>query len=310
MRFGILLLFVLAMLFGSGYWYQAIDPICKTPVYYRIGNVDDRFGTSKEELKRIVKEAELIWEDRVGKDLFIYADDGRLPINLVFDERQETANFEEELREDLEAKEGMSDSVARQYEKLILEFRNYKKDYEVSVVAYETRLGEYNTTVIEWNKKGGAPQEEIEILEEEKEELANEQKILETHANELNSIVSKLNIIGARGNSIITDYNDIVEEYNTEFSTAHEYTQGDHSIEAINVYQFNTEEELILVLAHEFGHALSIGHVPNEESIMYRNMGGQKIVLGLSFEDLLEFNKVCSEKSTTQTIIEFIQNAL
>ena len=238
----------------------------------------------------------------------MYDEGGALPINLVFDERQESADLEEQLRQDLEAKEGMSDSVAEQYEKLITEFRALKQTYEAKVVAYEARLKKYNNTVTEWNKKGGVPPDEMETLTEEKDALVAEQQSLEAQAKELNKIVDQLNLIGARGNNIITDYNQIVNEYNAQFSQVHEYTQGDHSIEEINVYQFNTEDELVLVLAHEFGHALWLDHVDNEKSIMYRLMGEQDIISGITQEDVAEFKRVCEEGGFFAELVSIFQN--
>lgn len=309
MRTGIILLVLVAVLFGAGFWHQVVNPICKTPVTYRIGDIDERFGTDEAELRRIAQNAERLWEEGTGSDLFTYADDGALPINLVFDERQENTELERQLREDLEAKEGMSDHVAAQYDDLISEFRRLREDYESRVLSYESRLGEYNKTVTDWNAKGGAPPEELEELKAEQEALKAEQEDLEARARELNSVVAELNQIGARGNTLITDYNKIVEDYNTRFSEAHEYTQGDHSMEAINIYQFNTEEELMLVLAHEMGHALSLGHVDNSQSIMYRRMGEQKADQGLSAEDLAEYNDICGDKGIFESLLSFGKNA-
>lgn len=309
MRLGFLLLVLVALVFGSAYWYEVFNPVCKTPVYYRIGSIDERFGTNEEELKRIAQNAERVWEESLGTDLFIYADDGELPINLIFDERQKNADLEQELRQDLEAKEGMSETVAAQYEGLIANFRELKREYESEVLAYETKLRTYNTKVSDWNSQGGAPPDEVAKLKAEQRELTEEQEALEARARELNTIVAELNQIGAKGNMLITDYNKIVNDYNTRFAESHEYTQGDHSIEAINVYQFNTEEELTLVLAHEMGHAISLGHVENEESIMHRLMGGQDATNGLTPEDKAEFENVCTDKGFVSSLISLIQNA-
>lgn len=309
MRLGILLLFLITIVFGGGFWYEIFDQQCKTPVQYRIGTIDDRFGTTEAELLRIVKNAELLWEKQIGEELFAYAENGQLPINLIFDERQEKADLEKELRDDLQTKEGMSDSVASQYEQLITEFRTLKKDYEKKVIVYESKLKSYNSTVTTWNNKGGVPPAQMQELKLQQEELVSEQRGLETQAKQLNNIVNQLNLIGAKGNNIITDYNEIVEEYNTRFSEVHEYTQGDHSMEAINVYQFNSEEELTLVLAHEMGHALWLDHVENGESIMNRLMEEQTIANGLTSEDVTEFQRVCKNKSFIQTLISLFQNA-
>jgi hypothetical protein len=308
MRLGLLLLVLFATLFGSGYWYNTFNTVCRVPMHYHIGSIDERFGTDTEEIKRIAKNAEAVWENPFDEELFVYDESKGFPINLVFDERQETANLEEELKEDLTTKEGMSESVSAQYESLIKEFRSLKKAYEEGVIAYERKLEAYNTQVTEWNNKGGAPKEELEKLHTTQNALIKEQYTLESRALKLNELVSKLNAIGARGNSLITDYNTIVNEYNDTFSTAREFTQGDYTGKAIHVYQFDSEDELTIVLAHEFGHALSLNHVENEKSIMYPVMGAQEKSEGITPEDKAEFEHVCNDKSIAVRILGLVSD--
>lgn len=308
MQLGILVLVLVASIFGSGYWYTELNLPCKTPIHYRIGAIDPRFKTGTEELKRIAQNAEAIWETPLDTELFVYDESKGIPINLVFDERQEKADLQAELKEDLDAKEGMSESVGKQYETLIAEFRKLKKDYESRVVAYETKLASYNDVVSEWNSKGGAPPTEIAKLRETERSLTREQKTLESTTVKLNSLVTQLNAIGARGNSLITDYNSIVNEYNSQFSEVKEFTQGDYTGDAIDVYQFNSEDELTIVLAHELGHALSLDHVENEKSIMYHFMGAQRIDVGITVEDSAEFTRVCANPSFAVRVLRFFSN--
>ncbi len=310
MRPWILLLFI-ATLFGSVFWYEKMDVPCDTPLYYYIGTVDERFGTDVEEIKTIALHAEQLWEKNLNSELFQYDESKEgTPLNLIFDERQENADMEQELREDLEIKEGMSDEIARQYEKLIVEFRTLRKEYEARVVAYETSLREYNREVTKWNDKGGAPETIISNLRSTERELKNEQSALQKLAEQINTIVDGLNRIGARGNVLITDYNTIVEKYNDEFSEAREFAQGDYTGEAINVYQFDSEEELTLVFAHEFGHALGFEHVENDVSIMHYLMGPQSIESGLSAEDIAEYSRVCKEKPFFYKALDLITDLL
>jgi predicted Zn-dependent protease len=308
MRLSLLTLILIATLFGSAFWYGKIDTVCKTPVRYYIGNIDDRFGTSKEEIRRIAQSVEKIWEDPLQKDLFIYDEKGTLPINLIFDERQENADIQEELKEDLDSKEGMSESVAQQYEKLIVEFRQLKKQYESRVVSYETALKIYNTEVNEWNKKGGAPESVLITLREKEAGLKTQQSDLEAYSKKLNALVNELNRIGARGNVLITDYNSIVEKYNDRFSEVREFAQGDYTGEAINIYQFDAEDDLTIVLAHEFGHALSLDHVTNEISVMYHHMGAQEVKRGITAEDRAEYTRICVQKNRLGSLIDLVIN--
>ncbi len=305
MRLTFLLILLVAVLFGSGYWYTIFDATCDVPIRYRIGEIDPRFGTDRAELMRITASAEALWESRLGRELFAYDDESDFSVNLVFDERQENANAEAELREDLEAKEGMSTDVAKKYDALIAEFRKLKRSYESRVIAYDTKLGSYNREVEEWNGRGGAPKAVIEELTDEAEALKREQGELEVLAAKLNDLVRQLNALGARANTLIEDYNTVVEEYNERIGESGEFTQGDYTRKAISVYQFNSEEELTLVLAHEFGHALGIPHVENPESIMYYHMGAQSTEIGVTAEDALGFSSVCRDEGVLERLLRF-----
>ena len=53
------------------------------------------------------------------------------------------------------------------------------------------------------------------------------------------------------------------------------------------------------MLAHEFGHALSLGHVEGEESLMYHFMEMQSLEDGATFEDRTEFERVCGDRGFT-----------
>ena len=304
MRLGLLLLILIATLFGSSFWYQYLDTTCKIPVRYRIGNIDARFDTTEDEVKRIVKNAENLWEDALRTDVFIYDQSSNdVIINFVYDERQADADKEAELRADLDAKEGMSESVATQYELLIAEFRTLKKKYESEVVAYETALQTHNAEVSSWNDKGGAPKAVVEKLRARGESLADEQRALIERTEKLNAIAEKLNALGARGNELTTDYNAIVDAYNEEFTTAREFAQGDYKERTINIYEYTSEEELTIVLAHEFGHALSLDHVLGEDSVMYYLMEEQTTKNGIQDEDKAEFARVCTKKSMVERIL-------
>jgi predicted Zn-dependent protease len=224
----------------------------------------------------------------------------------VFDERQENADIEAELREDIEAKQGMSAEVAKKYDTLIAEFRKLQKIYESQVISYETKLTAHNREVAGWNDAGGAPAEVVQTLNEEADVIKVEQKELEALAAKLNAIVRELNALGARANTLIKDYNTVVNEYNDRAAEAEEFTQGDYTRDAINVYQFNSEDELILVLAHEFGHALTLDHVANETSIMFRRMGAQEVEGGPTAEDIAEFERVCKKGGVFSALIRVL----
>src|SRR5437870_5567200 len=82
--------------------YIFLKPPCSSPIRYTIGEFDQKFGMSQTDFVAAMGQAEKIWEDSVGKNLFEYdaAGDtgysifGRkdVPVNLVYDARQATAD--------------------------------------------------------------------------------------------------------------------------------------------------------------------------------------------------------------------------
>ncbi len=298
MRKTIATVLAVALVFGGGYWYYTAFAGCDVPITYQVGSIDERFSISEDEARTAISTAESLWEDSTGRNLFTYDDDGEVVINFVYDERQERADEEEELREVLEQKEGMSDSVKAQYEKLLSEYEDLKVSYRNALSTYEARLVAYNEEVAEWNERGGAPKDVYTRLSETQEALSKEEKRLSGYITELNTLARNINNLGNKGNSIISDYNSLVNVYNDEFSEGDEFTQGDYTKGVINIYEFASSEELSLVLAHEFGHALGVSHVEGEASIMYHFMEVQKLIIGLTTEDLAAFDAVCGESTT------------
>ena len=114
--------------------------------------------------------------------------------------------------------------------------------------------------------------------------------------------MTDINTLTETANEVVKKYNEGVNTYNHTFSEGAEFTQGDYQGDKINIYQFKNRDELVLVLAHELGHALGIDHVDNPESIMYRQMGEQSVGKGLTDQDLQDFRLVCGNGTTLSKI--------
>jgi hypothetical protein len=304
------ILLMTAVLFGGGYWYYTALAGCNVPISYQIGEVDPRFGISEDEVKNAVSGAESMWEDGTDRNLFTYSPEGRLVINFIYDERQELTNELDEYEELLDRKETMSDSVKVQYDTLVREYNALRTSYEASVDAYEAKLDDYNDEVAKWNARGGAPKDVYERLQSTKESLQDEEDRLQSRSRELNSLARKVNSVGSQGNSLVTDYNSLVNEYNEKFDGGKEFTQGDYEDDVINIYEFGDEDELVVVLAHEMGHALGIEHVEGEASVMYHHMEAQVLEDGLSEYDRTAFTQSCGAKGGVSDTLEYLRKTL
>ena len=307
---GVTVLLMTAVLFGGGYWYYTALAGCIVPIGYRIGTVDSRFDISDEEVRNAISSAESMWEDGTDRNLFTADPEGELVINFVYDERQAAAEAQQEFETILDRKENMSETVKSEYENLTEQYETLRVSYEGQVTAYEKKLSAYNKEVADWNARGGAPKDVFARLQSTEESLSKEEDRLNTISGQINSLVRKINALSSRGNSLVTDYNSLVEEYNDTFAEGKEFTQGDHKDQVINIYEFTNEEELVIVLAHEMGHALDIEHVLNSKSLMYHHMKDQVLSEGLTSEDIAAFSASCGNKGSMADTLQYLKETL
>jgi len=292
-----------AIIIGVGlYIHTQVEAVCKMPLSYRIGQLDEQFNLTFDEARVAISEAESAWEQATGENLFTYAPNGQLLVNFIFDDRQQFALDEINYRERLNEAENVNEEIKDTYGSLVERYDALESHYQANVSDYERRLDAYNEMVARYNEEGGAPPEVYEELEAEKKVLDDDLAAVRRQGDELNGIVTQINELSEQGNELVEEYNEEVGSYNERFGESREFTQGDYQDGSINIYKFIDETELELVLAHELGHALSLGHVENEESILYHLMGEQPADMTLTDEDLAEFERVCGR--TTRSWIE------
>ena len=301
---------MLAVLLAGAYWYTSVEAVCRLPVYYSLGALDYRFGLSEDEARTHLSEAESIWEEATGRNLFTYDDSADLKVNFIYDERQQSADAADAAKDNLDDQATINDTLSATYAALVAEYDKQELIYQDQKAAYERRLNVYNAKVNEYNESGGAPPDVYEELEAERQELDAEREAVNAQSDKLNELSQQINDIGEQGNRLIEQYNERVRRFNDTFGHTEEFTQGDYRGRSINIYSFQDDWELQLVLAHEFGHALSLDHVENDASIMYYLLGGQPADLETSLQDVTEFQAVCGDVTTYQRLRERVLGLL
>jgi hypothetical protein len=265
------------------------------PVYYRLGDVDSRFGLSQIDAKAILTEAERVWESAVDRNLFIYSESSDFAINFIYDERQQLASTEEEWRLRLDIQEKESQQIIETVKNIAADYEKLQVLYEEARLSYENKLSTYNQKVEDSNRSGGASPAVFGELQEEQRELSRTLNNLISQEKQLNSEAEKINELGEKGNQLIESYNAEVLQYNEVYGDLELYTQGDFQRDRINIYKFSDKIELTKVIVHEFGHSLGIGHVEGEESMMYYLMAEQPDEVLLSPEDKAAFAETCGD---------------
>jgi len=305
MRSGFIIFLMVTILFGGGYFYYVAQAVCPAPLAYSIGEIDDSFDVSFDDVRLALSDAESVWEDATGQNLFIYDPASSFTVNFIYDERQQFTDAEGSFKEKLDQTQSVSDTISETYSRLVATYNDLQITYSDQVESYERRLAAYNAQVAQYNEDGGVTEDVFDSLQKRKEVLDVEQDSLNQLAQELNTLVKKINDIGNRGNVLVETYNKGVQEYNNTFGESREFTQGTYSTDRrIDIYTYASNDELRLVLAHELGHALSLDHVTNEQSVMYFLIGEQPKEFSPTDEDMAEFIRVCSKKGIWDTMKE------
>ncbi|MBI2065175.1 MAG: matrixin family metalloprotease [Candidatus Yanofskybacteria bacterium] len=290
------LLIFLIITTGSVFFvYYRGTAICRSPLDYTIGVVDERFGISRDKFVGRIKEAEAVWEGGFNREFFNYKPDASFKINLVFDERQKETIEAKQSETNIEISRSMYDRILAEYNQQAAIYQSRLDSYNNLVDEFEKRLGIYNAEVAKINARGGATPKEHGELEAERKYLESQKKLLDNLRGELSKLVSQVNSLGEQVNYLAGQLNIDVDIFNKRFGEAREFDQGEYNGKEINIYQFDEAWDLRLVLAHELGHALGIEHVENPKSIMYYLMDKQDTKNPvLSPEDKKAFIERCS----------------
>ncbi len=240
---------------------------CERTLAYGLGDVDPRFGVPESQVLAAARDGAGLWEDAVGAPLFRYDPSAPFKIYLHYDERQPAALEARRQKERIESDGAQLQDIHGRYEALR--------------IAYDSEGKAYEQAVADW-KASGRPAERVPILE--------------FRRHELNSMAEQLNFMVGQLNPAAASLRSEVDDLNAKAGRA--FDRGDFTGTRIDVYQFDDQKDLTLIFAHEFGHALSIEHVPDPKAVMYYSRNDQNFKeLALTDSDKKGLALACSQLS-------------
>ncbi len=258
---------------------------CDTSIAYSIGSIDSRFNVTSDELLTDAKAAANIWNTTQNKQLFVYDSNSTFTINMVYDSRQALTSEITQLNSDLKQKQGDIDPK-------IAAFKKKQEDFEVKV-------NQLNQQIQYWNSRGGAPKEEYDKLVSSQRELQVEAKSLNEEAQSLGQSTQEYNLNAQKLNQTIDNYKQVLQ-----FRPEEGLYEQEGAKRKISIYIDISKDEFLHTLTHEFGHALGLDHIDNENSIMYPQT---TTVLQPSSEDTAALNEICKKRTVFEVVYNKVQ---
>jgi hypothetical protein len=268
-------------------------PACQAPIKFRIGQIDPRFGITRESFQHDVEDAGKLWESAAGRKLFGYDEKGPLEINLVYDSRQEATQKLIAVRASIVEKLEQIDAIKSKLRPLQARFRDLDQSYSAQAAAYRQVLDDHNRTVSQFNQTGGVSEGEYQRLWSENLGLRKQGEALEAQKQELNRLTADMNELVRTHNTLLARASAEAEALSASSDAKFEegrYVRMDAD-QKIEIYQYHSEAGLKVVLSHELGHALGIKHNANPSSIMSALIHTE--TLALTADDMTGLGAAC-----------------
>lgn len=240
-----------------------------TRLRYKIGHIDPRFKISVEQVQVLAQQATDIWFLGTQKQFFVYDPNAKLSINLIYDQRQADSEARHTEINQIENSRATTEIEQQKLNQLESELSFYHQQISQLKANYQNKLDNYNQHVRQYNQAHQAQSPTaLAQLDIQKQQLQFEQQQLQQQIDQFNQKVSVLNTQVNAVNQMNQQFNLSVDNFNQRFKPRL-FDKGMFNGNEINIYEFQSNDDLRLTLAHEFGHALGLDHTNEPLSLMY-----------------------------------------
>jgi predicted Zn-dependent protease len=241
-----------------------------TRLRYRIAEVDPRFKLSPEQVQSISQQAAQIWKEGTGQDYFVYDPNAQLEIHLIYDQRQSDS---EQSRKHLSQLELNQQTWVDKKKRL----DQVEQDLLWSKQLLDQKKQQLDQQIQQYNQEQQFAQQNPDQFRQRKETLQQNVQILQQEISQYNQRIAQLNGQIGELNALDQQLDASVQQYKQRFQP-HMFHKGLFNGKQILIYEFESEADLRLTLAHELGHALGLAHNDDPKALMYPIMKDQDLL--------------------------------
>mgnify|MGYP003599694586 FL=1 len=241
-----------------------------TRLRYRIAEVDPRFKLSPEQVQSISQQAAQIWKEGTGQDYFVYDPNAQLEIHLIYDQRQSDS---EQSREHLSQLQSNQQTWVDKKKRL----DQVEQDLLWSKQLLDQKKQQLDQQIQQFNQEQKFAQQNPDQFRQRKETLQQNVQILQLEISQYNQKIAQLNGQIGELNALDQQLDASVQHYKQRFQP-HMFHKGLFNGKQILIYEFESEADLRLTLAHELGHALGLAHNDDPKALMYPIMKDQDLL--------------------------------